>query len=121
MSFRNTRVRAAAVMVGASMGLGCTDPPPAASYARRADVLVLRDFDNMRLTNDSDVALHDCRIVIDGGFLGRLAALPARGRATVARAAFGRELPRDEFYRRSGSIEMGCLDSDNAFVEIRLK
>lgn len=86
-----------------------------------SDVLVIRDTDEIRFTNDSAIALHNCSVDIDGDFSAMLNELPARGRATLPRHDFSGTLPRDEFYRRSRTMAMRCYNDANALVPITLK
>ena len=84
------------------------------------DVLVVRDVDQLRFTNDSDAALHNCRVQIDG-FDAVLRELPARGRAELGRLRFSDPMPQDEFLKRSRTMGMTCYDDANTLVGVRLK
>jgi hypothetical protein len=84
-------------------------------------VLVMKDLDQLRFTNDSDQDFGNCLVRIDGGFEAVLGSLPPRGRAALNRDAFGK-IPRDEFYTRAlRSMTMRCLDSNSNTVDVRLK
>lgn len=91
-----------------------------AESPRSADILVIRDLDELRFTNDSVIDLHNCPVQIDG-FSANVAELAAGARATLSRGAFDRALPRDEFYRRARRVTMHCYDDSNALVQVRVK
>jgi hypothetical protein len=112
----------AGLLVIAAVARVTNGPSATAGPPREADVLLLRDTSELRFTNDSDINLHNCGVVLEGDIYAPLAELPAHGRGAIAREAFGRgDVPRDEFYRRSRQVVMNCLDDSNAAVKIRLK
>ncbi len=75
---------------------------------------VIRELDGIRVVNDTDGKLSDCVIHIDGGYTARLDELGPRGRATVPRSSFSRDVPRDEFYTRSlRQLQIFCYDDAN--------
>lgn len=94
---------------------------PAPARTRSASVMVIRDLDELRFTNDSDIDLHRCRIAIDGAFSADLKGLPARGRGSIPRSAFAVDLPRDEFYRRARTMAIACFDDNDVRVVVELK
>lgn len=90
--------------------VACTTPPPSVAAV---PVLLMRDSNELRFTNDGDAALYDCTVTIDGGFSATLRELPAKDRKFLMRAQFSPDMPRDEFYSRSlRSTQMTCLVSD---------
>src|SRR5688572_27136157 len=64
-------------------------------------VLLMRDSNELRFTNDGDVNLYDCTVTIDGGFAAILRELPAKDRKGLMRAQFSGDIPLDEFYKRT--------------------
>lgn len=88
---------------------GCSAPPATDAVP----VLMMRDSNELRFTNDGEQALYDCTVTIDGGFSAILRELPAKDRKFLMRAQFAEAMPRDEFYSRTlRSVEMTCLVRD---------
>jgi hypothetical protein len=85
-----------------------------------ADVLVVRDVDHLRFTNDSAINLHGCVVRIDG-YESVLRELPAKARAAVGRLTFNDPLPQAEFLKRSRTIAMQCYDDENHLVAVRVR
>jgi hypothetical protein len=101
-------------IVGNLIGGGSVSP------SRSVEVLMVRDVDQLRFTNDSDVPLHNCQVSIDG-YSAILSELPARGRKELGRLRFNDPLPQDEFLKRTRRMSMLCYDDANEQVAIELK
>lgn len=111
----STVVKFVTVVVLAVVALGVIGimiaEEPGATRSAAVPVLLIRDSNELRFTNDSDTDLFDCTVTIDGGFSAVLRELKSKDRKFLVRAQFSAQMPRDEFYSRTlRSVAMDCFD-----------
>lgn len=87
-----------------------------------AEVLVTRDSNELRFTNDGPDDLKDCDVTIEGNYGAVLPALPVREQKFLVRAQFKPEVPPGEFYQRAlRSTRVECHDANGKPQQIKLK